>query len=467
MLLSRNDDYRLFFRNKAVVKIYKPLWEEGILLSPQHFQQQNQYNDFVAATMLKTTGAFNWGVVQQHLDHKALEVGKIKIDFIQLCLPDGIVLDTRLSNDIIEARPLDIIPESAKNVLVYLAVPIWQSHTSNLSGKQDTAGAPRRFKKYFETVSDLFSDEEVEIAVEQYNLQIRFDFEDNDNYILCPVARLSKNEHGKFTFDSRYVPPSVLLESSPYLVELLQRLKSLLFSRIHSLSARRKARSEDLVDFSVSDSTLFWFLHSLNSVYPEISHLELHPNHHPEELYKLMCRLLGMLYTFRISESVENIDNYDHLNLYKTFNNLEIKIRDLLDEVIPSPVIEISLDHFKPTQWRAQIFDSRIDGSAEFFLSAHSETLSFLDLQKQLPLVSKVGAPDDVERVINTAVLGVPLQLLNQAPAGLPVRMDNVYFRLDKNHPAFKRMLESQAFSIYVPASVTNLRLSLYAVVNL
>ena len=30
------------------------------------------------------------------------------------------------------------------------------------------------------------------------------------------------------------------------------------------------------------------------------------------------------------------------------------KIRDLLDEVIPSPVIELSLEHLKSTHWRAR-----------------------------------------------------------------------------------------------------------------
>ena len=73
------------------------------------------------------------------------------------------------------------------------------------------------------------------------------------------------------------------------------------------------------------------------------------------------------------------------LILFGTFNRLEQKIRDLLDEVIPSPVIELSLEHLKSTHWRAQIFDDRINADAEFYLSAHSDSVDFLELQKQLP----------------------------------------------------------------------------------
>ena len=99
---------------------------------------------------------------------------------------------------------------------------------------------------------------------------------------------------------------------------------------------------------------LFWFLHGLNTIYPELKHLNDYPQKHPEEFYKLLVRLLGMLYTFRANESVKEIDSYDHFDLFGTFNRLEQKIRDLLDEVIPSPVIELSLEHLKSTHWRAR-----------------------------------------------------------------------------------------------------------------
>lgn len=256
------------------------------------------------------------------------------------------------------------------------------------------------------------------------------------------------------------------IAASDWLIDYVKRLNGLVLSRIDSLSSRRRARGADLIDFSVSDSILFWFLHGLNSIFPELEHLHKHPNHHPEDLYRLLVRLLGMLYTFRVDSTVTDIDDYDHNDLYGTFSRLENKIRNLLDEVIPSPVIELDLEHIKATQWRAQILDGRIDEKAEFYLSAHSDAVSFLDLQKQLPLVSKIGAPDEVERVINTAVIGVPLQLLNQTPPGLPFRMDNAYFKLDKHHPAFKRMMQAQVCSIYMPASIAGLQLSLYAIVS-
>lgn len=448
------------------MKIYKPLWEEGILLSPQHFQQQNRYMDEMISSVIKMSGIFRYGVFNCEFDQKALELGKLKLDSVHLCFPDATIIDTYITGNMAVTRDLSNIEGNKTQFTAYLALPVWHSNSSNLVSASDDAHAPRRFIKTFVQVEDVFSEEEVELAIEQYNLQLRFDFENNDNYVLCPLARITRNDSGRFIFDQGYVPPLLIMAGSPWFLSYLDRLTTLLLSRIESLSARRRERRGSTVDFSVSDSTLFWFLNGLNSIYPELLHLARYPERHPEELYKLLSRLLGMLYTFRIGESVTDIEAYNHLDLYGTFSSLENKIRDLLDEVIPSPVVEINLERIKATQWKGQVFDKRINEKTEFYLSAHSDSVSFRELQKQLPLVSKIGAPEDVERVINTAVLGVPLQLLNQSPPGLPFRMDNVYFKLDNNHPAFQRMMNVQACSIYIPASIPNLYLSLYAIVD-
>lgn len=449
------------------MKIYKPLWEEGTLLSPQHFQQQNQHTDFLLSSIIKMSGIFRYGAFSYWFDTKALELGKLKLDSVHLCFPDGTIIDTHTTGNMAITRDLTNIPNDKMHLTASLALPVWHQNSSNLVSSSDHTNAPRRFTKTFAQVGDIFSNEETELTVEQYNLQLRFDFEENDNYILCPLAKIIRNENNQFVFEQHYVPPLLVMTGSSWLLSYLDRITTLLLSRINSLSARRRARGQNAVDFSVSDSTLFWFLHGLNSIYPELAHLAKYPECHPEELYKLLSRLLGMLYTFRIDESVTDIEAYNHLDLYSTFNHLEKNIRNLLDEVIPSPVIEINLEHLKTTHWKGQIFDDRITERTELYFSAHSDSISFVELQKQLPLVSKIGAPDDVERVINTAVLGVPLLPLNQTPPGLPFRMDNVYFKLDNHHPAFKRMMDAQTCSIYVPASISNLYLSLYAIIDI
>jgi len=147
------------------------------------------------------------------------------------------------------------------------------------------------------------------------------------------------------------------------------------------------------------------------------------------------------------------------------FNQLETLIRDLLDTVIPSPVIPIALESIRPTLWRAHLNDERLLDNADFFLSVHAAMPGHL-LQAQLPMVCKLGAPEEVERILNSAVAGVPLTALQRVPSAVPLRLENQYFSLDGRDPAFARMLQTRSCSIYIPASLPDVSIELFAVLR-
>ena len=74
------------------MKFHKPLWEEGVLLSPQHFQQQNIFNSYIYSVLIKLMGEFKWGCFRCEFDQQTLELGKIKLNELQACLPDGTLI---------------------------------------------------------------------------------------------------------------------------------------------------------------------------------------------------------------------------------------------------------------------------------------------------------------------------------------------------------------------------------------
>ena len=80
------------------------------------------------------------------------------------------------------------------------------------------------------------------------------------------------------------------------------------------------------------------------------------------------------------------------------------------------------------------------------------------------PLRFKVGAPDDVEKFVLSALPGVRLQYTPQPPAAIPVRPGTCYFILESKGPMYERMLKAQSISVYVPAGMKELRLELLAV---
>ena len=76
----------------------------------------------------------------------------------------------------------------------------------------------------------------------------------------------------------------------------------------------------------------------------------------------------------------------------------------------------------------------------------------------------KVGAPDDVERVLNSALGGIRLTHAAQTPAAIPVRVGNHYFALEPHGTIFERMMKSRTICIYVPQGLIDLKLELIAV---
>jgi len=65
---------------------------------------------------------------------------------------------------------------------------------------------------------------------------------------------------------------------------------------------------------------------------------------------------------------------------------------------------------------------------------------------------------------VNSALTGIPLRAMSRLPAAIPVRIENQYFALDGQHPAFKRMLAARACQFYIPASLPEVSLELFAV---
>ncbi len=94
---------------------------------------------------------------------------------------------------------------------------------------------------------------------------------------------------------------------------------------------------------------------------------------------------------------------------------------------------------------------------------AVSASMPALDLVAVVPSRFKLGAPDDVERILMSALPGVELQHLPQVPAAVPVRPGTHYFSFGRSGALYQNMLKAQALSLYVPAGMTDLQLELIA----
>ncbi|WP_074171316.1 type VI secretion system baseplate subunit TssK [Caballeronia temeraria] len=445
------------------MKITRPLWAQGVFMTPQHFQQQALWEHFANARIAEMASPDPWGVIDVSIDTQALGIDRVQFTKLSLRLPDGTLIDSDMSDWLPAARSLAEVGSQYDAVTVLAGVALIDAQGGNCIEPGAKPARPRRFVREYLHVADLHGEGKEEISVERHAVALLFDFETSGDYVTCPVARFIRNAQGRFELDAAFVPPCLFLSANAILTARMKRLSEILSAKSASLAVRRRERSDQIADYAVADVSLFWLLHSVNSSWPELARLVQAPNQHPERLYALLSRLAGSLLTFSTTETLQALPPYDHRAPEPVFAELESLIRNLLDTVIPSRVVPIALERVRGTVWTGQINDERLVEDADYYLSVQA-ALPAHALIEQFPRLCKAGAPDDVEQIVNSALSGIPIKPMSRLPAAIPVRIENQYFALDASHPAFKRMIGARACQFYVPASIPDVSLELYAV---
>jgi type VI secretion system protein ImpJ len=449
------------------MRIDKPLWHEGLILTQQHFQQQERWSDFALRQVANAALTHPWGTLDVQLDEDALAAGRIKLTRLKLRFPDGTPVDTTQTHVLPSARDLSRdIAADVQSVIVLAALALPDANGNNCRMDDAALTRPRRSYREFVKVVDVNGTDEAEIAAERHAIRLLFDFESHSDDTVCAIARLTRSSSGQFQLDSRFVPPCLSLSGHALHIERINRITDILLAKSLALGTRRSERIEQVAEYGVADVQLFWLLHCIHAAWPRLRSLAAHPDQPTERLYSVLSELVSTLMTFSTAAQLTDIPLYDHARADEVFAQLETSMRQLLDAIIPSRVISIGLRRDNATTWSGQIVDERIAAdSADWYLSVNASLPAF-ELLERIPRLCKIGAPDDVEHIVNSALAGIALKPVQRVPSAIPVRLDNHYFALDATSPAHSRMLAAHACQIYLPASLTDATLELYAVLR-
>ncbi|WP_426448614.1 type VI secretion system baseplate subunit TssK [Siccibacter colletis] len=445
------------------MKTEQPLWGRGIMISPQHFQQQAAYAAWSAECIAQLGLAHPWGVIEATFEPDALTFGRLQASQLRVRFQDGTLIDTGNADALPPALSLE---GEAQETVVVLALALMRANGGNCLKPDEVAERPVRYRQRWHDIRNQFGDDDRQIAVMQPELTLRLAHQDNSEYLTCPVARLQPTLQGGWTLDDTFLPPMLMVQSSGWLMTQLELLMTQLRIRLTRLMAMRRESNERMADFAIADVSLFWLLNALNSAEPVLGQFQRHPQNTVERLYPELARLAGSLLTFSLDHQVSAIPVYQHAQLNAVFPPLFDLLSDLLEASLPSRVVAIELNHDKRLrQWLARLQDPRLREGADYYLSVRS-SMPVAQLQEQFPQQCRVGSPDFVTSMINTSRLGIPLKVLSHVPAAIPLRLENQYFALDLAHPAAKEMLESGSCMFYTPGMLGEPELELYAVLR-
>ncbi|NIF25129.1 type VI secretion system baseplate subunit TssK [Pantoea sp. Tr-811] len=450
------------------MKIDRPLWASGVVLSAQQFQQQARLEAWAQRSTAAMAWVHPWGVRAVAFDRDALLLGKLSATRLQLCMPDGTRIDTDRLDRLPSALELSrLLPEGSQGATVVLALPLEQANGNNCLFEGGRAERPVRYRQVWRDVQDLYTDDVQSISVLEQALSLRLASDDNAGYVTCPVARLMRDGSGSWALDEAYIPPLLQFDAHAGLLLQLDNLLTQLSAKRERLMGMRRESNQRMADFAVADVTLFWLLHALNTYQPVLADLKAYPARHPEQVYQQLVKLAGGLLTFSLDQGIEQIPAYQHADLEAVFPPLMRTLSTLLEASLPSRVLALPLELRSANRWQVALSDPRLleaDG-ADFYLSVRCG-LPAVQVQSQFPRLCKVGSPDDVDHLVNAALDGVPLKPLSHVPAAIPLRLENQYFALDLAHEKGRAMLASRCCALYVPSVFQDVKLELFAVLR-
>ena len=440
----------------------KVLWGEGLLLRPQHFQRQDQYHEHCLHKGIRAVHPYAWGVDKLEVDRDALGNGVLRILALSLRFQDG---------QLIEAPGPDALPgtvdlgqlQAAQSVTYYAAVPGLKPFSGNFVQPGQTDNTARFMQVNEETPDQYTQASPVQLAYLKTTVRLVSEFEPRDAYVHFPLLRLRRAATGGFELDAAFVPPLLSIGASPVLFLQLRRLLDALQAKVGALYGHQREPSRNVVEFRSGDMSSFWLLHTASSAYASLSHHFHHPALHPERLFAQLLDVAGGLMTFSKSWTLGDLPPYQHADPGPAFAKLVTIVRELLDTVISSKYFAIALNETRPCYHLGMLDSGKIDDGTTFYIAVSAD-IPALELVDVVPLRFKVGAPDDVEKCVLSALPGVRLQHAPQVPAAIPVRPDTCYFVLEAKGAMVERMLKAQSISIYVPAGMKELKLELLAV---
>ena len=442
-------------------RIDKVAWSEGMFLTPQLFQQADRYHEGLVHFALRAEAPFFWGLTGLEIDAERLVNGDFSLARAAGFMPDGLAIRIPDHDPVPESRSVKPhFATSTDAIDAYLAIPVQHPQTMNVA-LEGNGASPRSVRYRAEVVSawdETTDGNESEIPVARKNFKILFSDESLDDMVRLKIAEVRRTRTGTFALDETYIAPALAVGSSPALVAIVRRLLEILSAKSSVLAGQRR----HLADFGASDMANFWLLHTVNSSIPALAHAFDAPDRHPEPLYLDLVRLAAELSTFALDADARQLPRYDHLDLRATFGDLERRIPQLLDTIIPTRYQIIPLELTPEAIYAGRIADERLLKS-RFYLGVQAR-VPVSRLTEEIPAKAKITSREKINNLIGRALPGVELTHEPVPPTAIPVRAGYKYFHLGTHGPWWEAVASSRGIAIYVPQEFPELALELVAV---
>ncbi|GAB2870317.1 type VI secretion system baseplate subunit TssK [Pseudoduganella ginsengisoli] len=303
-------------------------WHEGMLLTPQHFQQEGARVDAQLAWQSMATNPYGWGVRKLAIDEALLATGVLRVREIEAILPNGMAVCYDSATAQGHGIEIDLAPWANDMAQEDLSIYLVLGNTRSLR----QPGQPSMFRG----IESMAVEDEVSHALAAdlprmvVNLGLAAGKVPTAAYTHVRLMTVNKlNEivrRGAFLPAMLEVPLDSAVRQRAQLLATHMRAKALFLAR---QSATPSSRTEDRLNLLEQKARL----NSLILNLPQLEAVLRCPVVQPLPLYLALCAQLGPLATLRPGAVPLLPPAYDHADAWPCFDAVLSALSDLVAEV--------------------------------------------------------------------------------------------------------------------------------------
>ena len=404
-------------------------WHEGMLLSPQHFQQLCLWQEGILNYQTAAVAPFCWGVRRFQVDTPLLLKGIFRVSELEAIMPDGLVVSLSGGNDL----RFELEPRKAE--LQRDVIPIQLIVPSRKSGQSAVKGENARFDSIEgEAVYDENTgDGELRIPRLRPRLRLLLTKEPPGDYVSLPLAKLAYSDN-KYELADDFVPPMFRVSPDSEIGKICSSIIQQMWGKADFLLKVKvphvvATRIPQLLETKL-------FIQSLVSALPRFQALLQTGASHPYTLYLELCSLAGLLAVIRRHElTPPELPSYDHNDLHQTFELARNSISRILEEEIlesytdyPFMLLQKQIFYIEfAAEWLGQRLIIGVKGKPD---QSDKEVIEWTEQ-------SVIASRGEIKRIQNMRILGAQRTRIESDEEFLPSRGVSL-FSLDSRSPYIK-----------------------------
>ncbi len=440
------------FENRVV-------WTEGMFLRPQHFQQQDRYQESLMEARCRPLRSYFWGFHELEVDTALLKLGKFAVNKCRCIFPDGTPVNIPEYDVNLKILELEA---GLQNQLLYLALPVKRQGAPDTRLEED----PQSLVRFNAVEIDTFDstsnqNDNAKIQIGSHNLRLLLESEDRSGYTTLPVARVKETrDDGEIILDTAFIQPLLDITSHPKVGSILKETAGSLNLRAEALAGRIRDSGRQ----GTSEIADFLMLQMANRAEPWILHLSKVKPLHPLEMYGELIQLTGELATFSsIQKRPPELPEYDHDDLQSCVQPLMQLLNQYLSTVSETSAVSLELVERKYGIYVSPIKDRSLIKKATFVLAVKAQ-MKPDQIRSRFPSQAKIAPVEKIRDLVNAQLPGIGLQVLPVAPRQIPYHAGFTYFQLDSNSDFWPELGKSSGFALHIGADFPGMELEYWAI---